>query len=225
MRDAVVIPWRARLSAVLTYGVAMGYFEAVLVVYLRGMFYPEGFSFPLRLMPARLIVIEVAREAATVVMLAAVAYLAGRRFWERFGWFLVLFGVWDIFYYIFLKATIGWPATLVDWDVLFLIPLPWIGPVLAPSLVALLMIAVGILIALDIERGVEFKPSRLSWWCALAATALILWSFMCDFDATLRQQMPRPYLWRLLIAGLALYAAGFAHAYRASAASHSAPDV
>ena len=208
------LSYTTRLLNIILFGIAMGYFEAVVVVYLRGMFYPEGFSFPLKLAVQQYAVIEVCREAATIVMLITVAVLAGRKFWERFGYFLIMFGVWDIFYYIFLKVTINWPATVFDWDVLFLIPLPWIGPVIAPSLVALLMTAVGISMTYLIDRGYDFRPTRLSWILSIAATALILYSFMRDFDAALRQQMPQPYSYWLLVIGLILYGAAYVHVYR-----------
>lgn len=192
----------------------MGYFEAAVVVYLRGMFYSEGFSFPLKLIPARLAVIEICRETATIVILITVSMLAGRKFWERFGYFLILFGVWDICYYIFLKVTIDWPSTVFDWDVLFLIPLPWIGPVIAPSLVAVLMTAVGISITCLVDKSYDFRPTGLSWILSIAATTMILYSFMRDFDATLHQQMPRAYSYWMLIAGLFLYCTAFGHVYR-----------
>ena len=80
------------------FAAAMGYLEAAVVVYLRDLLYPGGFSFPLRDMPARIIVIELFRELSTMVMLVAVAALSGRRFWERFGFFIFIFGLWDVFY-------------------------------------------------------------------------------------------------------------------------------
>jgi len=206
--------YRSRLFAIILFGIAMGYFEATVVVYLRGVFYPEGFSLPLKMIPGPMAVIEMWREMATIVMLITVSMLAGRKFWERFGYFIILFGIWDIFYYIFLKVTIDWPATVFDWDMLFLIPLPWIGPVIAPSLVAALMITIGISITWLVEKGYYFRPTGFSWLLSIAATALILYSFMRDFDATLNQQMPQPYSYRMLVAGLLLYCVAFGHVYR-----------
>ena len=205
----------SRLLYVVIFAVAMGYFEAALVVYLRGLFYPEGFSFPLITAPVRMIFIEVFREAATLVMLVTVSALVGKKFWERFGYFLILFGIWDIFYYVWLKVTINWPASVFDWDVLFLIPLPWIGPVIAPSLVAALMTVTGFSITHLVHRGYDFKPTVLTWILACAATAVILFSFMRDFNATLHQNMPRPYHYSLLVTGLFLYCGAYFHTYRA----------
>jgi len=196
-------------SAVLLFAVAMAYFEAAIVVYLRELFYPGGFSFPLILIPTRLVLIELGRELASLVMLAAVAVIAGRNRWERFGYFLVTFGVWDIFYYVFLKVTIDWPASLLDWDILFLIPLPWIGPVIAPCLVALEMIVAGALIVRLYRQARQFRPGWPSWALGSAATASVLYSFMRDTAAGLHRQMPRPYGYAYLIAGMLLYAVAF----------------
>jgi hypothetical protein len=196
------------------FGVAFGYVEASVVVYLRELFYPQGFAFPLAVLPDRLIIVELFRELATFVMLLAVAAVLGERFWERFGYFIILFGIWDIFYYVWLKATIGWPATLLDWDILFLIPLPWIGPVIAPVLISALMIAIGLSITRLYERGYRFSAPAVTWVAGVAATLLILYSFMRDTDATLREQMPQPYPYWLLCVGLLLYLVGYVLAYR-----------
>ena len=209
-----------RLICISLFAVAMGYFEAAVVVYLRELFYPDGFSFPLKIMPEQLIVIEVFREASTMVILITVAALAAKKFWEWFGWFIILFGIWDIFYYIFLKATLDWPSSVIEWDVLFLIPIPWIGPVIAPALVALLMTAIGISVTLLFHRGYDFKPTLLSWILSLAATSSILFSFVRDTDAGLRQQIPEPYRYELLIAGLILYSAAYLHSYVKVKKSH-----
>ena len=83
--------------------------------------------------------IEIGREAATMIMLASVGFLAARTWPGRLGAFALAMGLWDIFYYVFLWLFAGWPASLFDQDVLFLIPLPWWGPVLAPVSIALLI--------------------------------------------------------------------------------------
>ena len=206
--------YRTTMIAVVLFAVAMGYFEAAIVVYLRELYYSGGISFPLALAPKRIIVIELFREASTIIMLIAVAALAGKKFWERFGYFIIIFGLWDIFYYIWLKVTINWPLTLFDRDVLFLIPLPWIGPVIAPSLVALLMIIIGVSITRLFYRGIDFRPTRLTWLLAILATLVILYSFMRDINAGLRQAMPEPYGYRLLFIGLGLYVIAYVQSYR-----------
>lgn len=212
------VRYAPRLTSVTCYAVAMALVEAVVVVYLRDVYYPDGFTFPLRFIPFQRITLEVGREAATLVMLAAVGYLAGRALWERFGWFMLAFGVWDIWYYLWLRIVLNWPATLFDWDILFLIPLPWIGPVIAPVLIAVEMCVVGFLITRRYAAGRAIHPPLSAWVLAGGATALLLWSFMRDLDAGLHQAMPRPYPYPALFVGLVLYAAAWARTDRAGGA-------
>jgi hypothetical protein len=202
----------SRILTVFVFAAAMGYLEATVVVYLRALYYPEGFTFPIKLIPPGMAVIEIAREAATIVMLATVAMLAGKRFWERFGYFIILFGVWDIFYYVWLKAAIGWPSGIFDADILFLIPIPWIGPVIAPVLVSLLMIIIGIAIIRRLNSGQDFRPPILSWIFGIAATLLILYSFLDFAGASSKQNGQNDYNYTILIVGLILYGISYAAA-------------
>jgi len=198
-----------RLVWISLFGVAFAYVESSTVVYLYALYYPEGFTFPLKLINHEHLVVELARELATIVMLGTAAIIAGIKGWQRFGYFLVVFGVWDIFYYVWLKVILDWPLTLVDWDVLFLIPLPWIGPVLAPLLIAALMTSFGTVIVIRIGKGDYFQPNVLSWFVAIMATVILLYSFILDIPATLQGKMPAPYHYEFLVVGLVLYLAGF----------------
>lgn len=121
-----------RFLWVSAYAVAMALLEAVVVVYIRGLLQITNDHVAL----GPYVTMEMWREAATLVMLVAVGWLAGHRGPERWAYGLFAFGMWDIWYYIWLKALIDWPATLLDWDTLFLIPLHWWGPVLSPMLIA-----------------------------------------------------------------------------------------
>ena len=104
------------------FAIAMGFLEAIVVVYLRALYYPNGFNFPLTMFSQRLIEIEWVREIATVVMIITIAWVAGKNFLQRFSYFLYVFAVWDIFYYVALKVFLDWPASFLTWDLLFLIP-------------------------------------------------------------------------------------------------------
>ncbi|HET6319824.1 MAG TPA: hypothetical protein VFG86_25470, partial [Chloroflexota bacterium] len=117
-----------RLLVVAGYAIAMAYVESAAVLYLRtiyGGIDPVG--------PRQVVFnplpdfawIEIGREAATMIMLGAVAWLAGRGVAGKIGAFAVAMGVWDIFYYVFLWLFAGWPASPLAADILFLIPLPW----------------------------------------------------------------------------------------------------
>src|SRR3954464_7934186 len=143
--------WR-RILWLAVFAVAMAYVESAVVVYLRAIYYPHGFAFPLALMPSDMVAIEIGREAATLVMLLGVATLAGVDGWDRILMFCIAFGVWDIAYYVWLWVFLRWPPSLLTWDVLFLIPVPWVGPVVAPVIVSVVMIW-GSLVMLQSRRA------------------------------------------------------------------------
>ena len=159
----------------------MAWVESSLVFYLRTMldriepYQPNPLPISSGFAKAELI-----REIATMVMLAAVGWLAGRNTRVRFGYFVLAFGVWDIGYYIFLKPLTGWPRTLLDWDVLFLIPLPWWGPVAAPCLIAALMIVFGTLVTQFARDARGVWPRRASAAACTAGMALALYVFVAD---------------------------------------------
>lgn len=188
------------------FGVTMGYFEAAVVAYLRELYYPEGFDFPLKIAKNHIMLVEVGREAASIVMLLAVALIAGRSFYERFSFFAIIFAVWDIFYYIWLKVLLGWPQGLFDWDILFLIPLPWIAPVLSPVIVSFCLIVGAAFILKRLWSGGVFTPNLREWALAVGGAFLILLSYIVDQDAAQGLTMPGPYRWELLAVGAA---AGF----------------
>ncbi|HEV8540452.1 MAG TPA: hypothetical protein VGQ60_04745 [Nitrospiraceae bacterium] len=204
-----------RWTAVVVYAIAMALVEAAVVTYLRvflGRVDPYQYQ-PLDV-PDWLLSTEMVREGATMVMLIAVGWLAGRTPRSRFGYFLIAFGVWDICYYVFLAPLSGWPRSILDWDVLFLIPLPWWGPVLAPMSIAAVMITTGTLMSqLEQERG-GLWPGRWAWLLSLAGALLALYVFMADSlevvgkgDVALRSVLPTWFNWPLFIVALALMAA------------------
>jgi hypothetical protein len=186
------------------YSIAMAYVEAAVVVYLRVIYYPHGFAFPLAPMEGPIVAIEIGREAATLVMLLGVAMLAGTTRWARFLAFCVSFGVWDLFYYIWLWVLLRWPPSLLTWDVLFLIPVPWIGPVLAPVIISILLVIGGLVLWRRDARGEPFDcpvPLRL---LVIAGMLLVLASFMLDFHIVAQQQEPPPFRWGLFGGGVVL---------------------
>ena len=192
-----------------TYGVfavAMAYLEATVVVYLRLLYYPEGFYFPMKIIPLKVAAIELGREAATLVMLWYVARMAGKSFREKFSLFAFTFGVWDIFYYVWLKALVNWPVSWTDWDILFLIPAPWIAPWLAPVLVSLALIAGAVIVLKNPDRFGDKILAPKEWTGLLIGAALILASFFTETGRVLRQGIPEHYHWWLFGLG---YAAGW----------------
>src|SRR5882757_7701885 len=105
------------LLVVIGFSIAMAALESAVVVYLRALYYPDGFTVALKLIDQKIVLIEIAREGATVVMLAAIAYLTAKDFKNRFAYFLMAFAIWDIFYYVWLKVFIDWPSSLLEWDI------------------------------------------------------------------------------------------------------------
>lgn len=160
------------------FAVTMGFLEAIVVIYLREIFYPEGFQFPLVIIPQKLFNIEILRETTTIVMLGCIGLLAGKTKYEKFGWFLLAFGIWDIFYYIGLKLSLDWPASLMTWDILFLIPVTWIGPVLAPIICSFTMIILAILIIGLVNKGYTISFGKYSRTLFIIGAIIIFFSFI-----------------------------------------------
>lgn len=197
-------PLTRRLLWLSLFAVTMAYLESAVVVYLRALYYPDGFEFPLVVIIDRMAAIEIGREAATLLMLLAVAALGGATAWQRFAFFCFTFGVWDIFYYLWLWVFVGWPPSLLTLDVLFLIPVPWIGPVLAPVIVnCCLIAAAAVILHLD-RRGARFGLAAPAWIPAIAGGVLVLLTFMLDFRVVLRGDMPPPFRWWLFAVGIGL---------------------
>ena len=172
-----------RLILIITaFAIAMGFMESVVVVYLREILYPAGFDFPLSDLPARLGTTEVLREVATLVMLVTIGMIAARRFSTGFAWFIYSFAIWDIFYYVFLWLILGWPQSLMSWDVLFLIPTTWTGPVLAPVLVSLTLILLAVVILVGNERGRETRIPVLVWTGLILGSLILIFAFIYDYS-------------------------------------------
>jgi hypothetical protein len=198
-----------RFAWVSAYAVAMAFMEAVVVVYIRGLLRITNDHVAL----GSYVTMEMWREAATIVMLVAVGWLAGRRRLDRLAYGLFAFGLWDIWYYVWLKVLTGWPETLLSWDVLFLIPLRWWGPVLSPVLIAALICISAVLMVVRMERGerLELDPARIG--SLVAGGLLALYVFMSDSLYALLQGRsdwdtlrPGPFKWPLFLVALALMA-------------------
>jgi hypothetical protein len=203
-----------RWIAIIVYAVAMAFMEAALVTYLRML---VGSTDPYRAgtlaIPEWMMRTELVRELASLVMLGAVAWLAGRSWRARLGYFMVAFGVWDIFYYLFLAPISGWPRSILAWDVLFLIPLPWWGPVLAPVSIAVLMLVLGTQITQLGKQDDTQWPGLVAWSCCIFGTMLALYAFMADAIHALSRDpemlgrfLPESFNWAVFILALAMMA-------------------
>ena len=175
-RDITTKIWKTSVFAL-----AMGFFEAILVIYLRELYYPEGFEFPLKLFDPEILSFELIRELATIIMLVCIGLLAGKTGLQQFGFFLFSFAVWDLFYYCGLKLLIGWPDSLLTWDILFLIPITWIGPVLAPVICSFSMIYMAVLIFAGESAKKHFRLISHEWILIISGVVIIFISFILDY--------------------------------------------
>ncbi|SPD72346.1 membrane hypothetical protein [uncultured Desulfobacterium sp.] len=205
------------------FAIAFAWVEAAVVVYLRHIYYNGSFSFPIvvnwkdgRLVGDPLMYIEYLREAATIIMLAAIGLAAGKKALQRFCLFIVAFGLWDIFYYIWLRVMTGWPDGLLTWDILFLLPLPWVGPVITPVAIALAMIVAGSLILYLEEKGHQIKWSWYDWCIEMTCGLIMVIAFCWDWKNIIRlpaevpySGIPNPFAWWLFLPSLVLSLAYF----------------
>jgi hypothetical protein len=81
-----------------------------------------------------------------------------------------------------LKLFLNWPPSVFTWDVLFLIPVVWVGPVLAPVICSctMILLATGILF-----REIKGHPIRIIPWewflCFTGAFAIFI-TFIWDYS-------------------------------------------
>jgi hypothetical protein len=165
-----------KLFLVSLFAIAMAYLESAVVVYLRAMYGIEDLVRDINFETDIYTFIEIGREAATIIMLATVSLIAGSKWLHKIGYFFLSFGIWDIFYYIWLYIFIQWPESILEWDVLFLIPLPWWGPVIAPVLISIVLISIGYLLINDLK----FKVNSIEWIVFGIAVIILLFTFMED---------------------------------------------
>ncbi len=171
-----------RLLVAIVFSIAFGYIESAVVVDLRAIFHPNGFHFPMQVFALtdqgrQLLLTEVGREAATLVLILTAAWLFGRNRQEVVAYFMLIFAVWDIFYYVWLKVLLDWPATLMDWDILFLIPVVWASPVLYPVLISMAMFAFAVAILYRSAQGRPVRVTRGDLLGGLTAAVIVVVSF------------------------------------------------
>jgi len=213
---------------VIVFAMAFAWVESAVVVYLRKIYFPGGFGFPLfvkweggKHVVDSLIRIEFGREIATIVMLVGIGWVAGRNRFQRFCYFMLAFGIWDIFYYIWLYVMIGWPESLMTWDLLFYVPLPWVGPVITPVLIALTMVVAGSLIIYFDEKGYDVAWRWYDMAVELFFALIMIAAFCWDWKNIIqvpgspeRTGIPNPFAWWLYLPAYLLAVAYFAYRLR-----------
>ena len=232
-------PLRRTLLALFIFGTAFGYLEAAVVSYLRLLHEPTRQRFrpgrsPAELFPLttldqlqqsgadqqRTLVAEIGREMATIIMLATVALAVARNAGQWAAAIAIAFGTWDITFYVFLKVLLDWPASLLTWDILFLVPVPWAGPVLAPVLVSIAMAAAGVWQLRSEARGEPITIGAAHWSGIIAAAVVIIVSFAMDYRNLLAGGMPNPFNWPVFLGGLLLGTGSYAWAARGVCLGH-----
>lgn len=208
-RNAIAWQW----LWVVIFASGFAWVESAVVVYLREIYFDGSFEFPIvvnwqggKHVLDKLMRIELGREIATILMLVSVGCCAGKNAWQKFSFFMIAFGVWDIFYYIWLWVMAGWPESLLTWDLLFFIPLPWVGPVITPVLIAFAMIAAGTLIIYYDEKAYVIKWRWYDWAIEMGCALLMIVAFCWDWkniiripDGVFRSGIPNPFAWRLYL--------------------------
>ncbi|MBU3662082.1 MAG: hypothetical protein FGM41_02655 [Bacteroidetes bacterium] len=215
---------KAKLINLALFSVAMAMLESAVVIYLRALYYPSGFKFPIETLGSTILITELFRELATIIMLGSIGYMNGETKTERFTAFLFSFGIWDIFYYVFLKVFLNWPASILDWDLLFLLPVPWIGPVLAPCLVSASFIGLHLLVLFKKQKGINLTLHKTFWTLSFLGFAVMLYTFMADSTAILieiyksdvdfdllsgiRTLIPKSFNWPIFLLGEIVFLGG-----------------
>lgn len=198
---------------VVIFAVAFAYMESAVVIYLRKIYFDGKFSFPLIVIWEHgqrivdpLVRVELGREIDTLIILAAVCWVAGKNRFQRFGFFMLAFGIWDIFYYIWLYALSGWPESLLSWDLLFYVPLPWVGPVITPILISLAMSVAGSLFVFYDVRGNtvtwQWYDTAVELLCGIMMIAAFCWDWknILQVPGDLeRTGIPNPFAWWLYL--------------------------
>jgi hypothetical protein len=215
------------------FGISFAFVEAAVVEYLRFVWQPIH----ARLFPAapvdsifpiirldqleaegpeqlRLLTTELAREVATMLMLGSVALAIARNCRQWFAGFMIAFGVWDIFFYLFLKLLLAWPESLATWDLLFLLPVPWVGPVWSPIVVSMGMVAAGVTL---LRREAIGRPVEFAWSHVMGigtGALIVIIAFCWDWRNIVAGGEPKPFQWPLFSIGMAIGLLSFLHALK-----------
>lgn len=213
---------RGLLVWLAVFAIAFGYIEGAVAHYLRIHLYPDGFDDSISLViDPHTLAVEVGRELCTLLVMVAVAALTKGPFIRRLASFVYVFGIWDLSYYAALWIFEGWPSSPYDWDLLFLVPVPWFSPVLAPMTIS----AIGIVGAVSVHVILDRRAELFVPWhgLALVNAALVAWEISFMAYEGPRTEFPTQYRWWLFILGVALAAAGYLLTWRRNAGRRPTP--
>lgn len=189
---------------VFLFAFSMAYLESAVVYYLREICCPSGFSFPLPPPTIDIYLIELGRELATLLMILSVSFILGKGI-RRLAYFSIIFGIWDIFYYFWLYVFLKWPSSILEWDILFSIPVSWASPVICPIIVAFLLITIGIFVLKITERRGKIEVSVVEKSMFVLSQILLFLSFTIDAFKNPKIYLeikPEKFHWGIYLTGL-----------------------
>lgn len=163
MKDDLNLPVKQIILALL-----LGLFSALIFNYLRKLYWLPGHPGIFRTIPLKILLLETLREAVMIGIIVIVAVKSAKKLNQKFSLFLLIFGLWDLSFYVFTKIFTGWPKSLTQFDILFFLPWVWTGPVLAPVIVSVSFI----LLSRVLTRPTEKIP-----YLVIGGVAVILFTF------------------------------------------------
>jgi hypothetical protein len=84
--------------------------------------------------------VETICEAATFVILGAIGWVKAETWRRRLAAFVIVLTVCDLTLCLFLRVLDGGPASAIDREVFFLVPVAWVGPVLTALVLSTLVL-------------------------------------------------------------------------------------
>jgi hypothetical protein len=112
--------------------------------------------------------------------------------------------------YAGLRLVSGWPEALGTWDILFLIPSPWVAPIWAPitiTIASLFMIG-GTYLYWTADRARRYRPADIG--VLLAAAGLTLAALLAGSNAVIDHRLPDHFplwvFWSGVILGVVWFA-------------------
>jgi len=202
---------KKKLSYLTLFAISFAFVIGVTVYYFRLHFYAPQFSFPINWKEGLPFYTLFGRQLASLMVIFLLAWLSGKNLKQKIAAFLYVFGVWDIFYYLSLYIICRWPNSFLTNDLLFVIPLPWTGPVLAPMVVSLVLISLGVTLFFLDKKSMQLNSPFILWVFEIVSGGFIVLSFLWNFQAVYQGEVPTPFPWFLFISGLILGIGSFGY--------------
>lgn len=199
---------RNKLLILTIYSTSLAFAVASSIYFLRLHYYPTGFQFPIDPISGTPLLVEYFRETSSLILIFIASYLIGKNFREKFASFMFIFGVWDIFYYVWLYFLLDWPPSILTWDLLYVIPVLWVGPVLAPLIVCVVLISSALIIFYFENKNIRLKFTKFMWIIEIMSGLGVILSFVWNYKKAFSASVLN-FPWWLFIASLIIGAGCF----------------